>query len=171
MNESCAVNEPYPTTETGERNPCWAALLYNDYAGGVGELGAITKYIYQALTVAGDNSELASDLRCIAMTEMRHLELVGELIVSLGGDPKYRTLERCAERWWSGGNLNYCRDIRYFLREDIKCEQKAIAGYRLRLCQIRNEAVQTLIERIIKDELRHIEIFESWLDRLERDGE
>ena len=170
MNDSCVINEPYPTTETGERNPCWAALLYNDFAGNTGELGAITKYIYQALTVEAENPELAASLRCIAMTEMRHLELLGKLLVNFGGDPKYRTLERCAERWWSGGNLNYCRDACYFLREDIRCEQKAIAGYRLRLCQIKNAAAAALIERIISDELRHIEILEGWLKRLECPG-
>ena len=166
MDNNCVLDEPYPTTRTGERNPCWAALLYNDYAGNNGELGAVAKYVYQALTVAEKDPELAGELRCIAHTEMHHLALIGELIVSFGGDPKFRTLERCTEHWWSGACLNYCRDPEYFLRENIKGEQKAIAGYRLRLCQIKNDAARALIERIIKDELHHIELFEKRLELL-----
>ena len=37
------------TTETGERSPVWGAILYQDFAGSISELSALTKYFYQHL--------------------------------------------------------------------------------------------------------------------------
>jgi len=161
------ADEAYPPAETGERDPCCAALLYNDYAGSVSEFSAIARYLYQHFITAAKHPELSEELRRIAMDEMRHLELIGELIVSFGGDPKLRCLERCSERFWSGSFVNYGRDPRYFLTDDIKNEQKAVAAYRLRLCQLKNAPAKTLIERIIQDELRHIEALRSRLAQLD----
>jgi len=154
------------TTETGERSPVWGAILYQDFAGSISELSALTKYFYQHLILKKDYPDLAEDLMHISVSEMRHLKLLGELITSFGCDPKFRSIERCAENYWSADCLNYSRNLRYLLMENIKDEQKSVAAYRLHICQIKNTSAQAVLEYIISDELEHIKIFESWLERL-----
>ncbi|MBQ3049489.1 MAG: manganese catalase family protein [Oscillospiraceae bacterium] len=159
-------HHPAPSTETFERNPAYAAVLYNDFAGSLSEFSAVAKYFYQHLILQKTHPELASDLMAVSVKEMQHLKLLGELIVNLGGDPKFRNLEHSRESYWCGNRVNYSRNLQYLLMENIKDEQKSVAAYRLHICQIKNTSAQAVLEYIISDELEHIKIFESWLERL-----
>ncbi len=164
----CVLNIPYPPAEVKEKNPYYARLLLNNYAGQNGEMTAITLYLYQHLITEKCYEELSDSLECISIVEMRHLEMLGELISKLGGNPLFRTQNQGRSIYWSGKFVSEIQDPRRFLMKNIEAENIAIRDYKTRVCQINDPLVQNLLERIIKDEEHHITIFRRYLDEFEK---
>lgn len=158
----CTLDIPYPEIETSGRNITYANLLLNNYAGPVGELTAITQYFYQYFIVKYRHGEFARSLECISIVEMRHMEMLGELVVQLGGNPLLRTCSGNRSVFWRGNNISPNQNICGFLMGNIEAERQAIDQYRLRISQICDTKVQRVLERIILDEEHHIRIFEEY---------
>jgi bacterioferritin len=160
----CELNLSYPPVEVTEKNCTYACLLLNDYAGKNGELTALTQYFYQYLITKYKYINFGETLECIAICEMRHMEMLGELIVQLGGNPLYRTVNNRNNQFWCGYNVSSTQDIIRFLKENIQAENIAIKNYEARICQINDSKIQKVLERIILDEKHHINIFSSYID-------
>lgn len=159
MNEQNGIelNIPYPPAKADGVNIYFASLLTNDFAGPVGELSAVTDYTFQAL-VTPDQS-IASLVSGISKVEMHHLQLIGQLIVSLGGNPRFAVQNGCGTCFWNGQLIGYATNPRDYLREDIKNEKATIENYRNRIEQISDNGVRAVLERIIKDEEHHIDLY------------
>ena len=84
---------PYPPIHP-QKNPCYARLLAEDYAGVQSELTAIAQYLYQSVLTQTEPA-LAKTLARIAQDEMHHLQILAKLIHALGGDPHYRRRIAC----------------------------------------------------------------------------
>lgn len=114
----CRVQKPYPSAHIPVKNRKAADMLLAAYAdGGNSELTAITQYLHHAKTIS--DPKIADTVFCTALIEMLHLDMLGTMIESLGGDPKYL---RSNDYYWTGGYVNYGTvDLR-----------KAFAGYPLR---------------------------------------
>lgn len=163
---NCAVNKPYPSTETCCCNPCYAKLLSKDFCGPNGEMTAITQYLYQHFILQSCYPQTADLLECIARVEMTHFSLVGELIVNLGGDPKIGFCQGSTFNYWTGRYVDYQKCVENILEDDIKAEKAAIAAYCERKCQICDQTVCAVLDRIIADEKMHIQLFEDELKRI-----
>lgn len=167
MNEkpicSCHLELPYP--EAVPCCPCkrYARLLSRDFAGTASEMTAVNQYLYQSLVTAQCNPELSAALSCIANVEMHHFHILGELIVGLGGDPVIGAHGSGGFSYWSGRYPLYTGCISKMLKENIRAEQEAIRTYSMRICQIGDDCVQRILERIILDERLHIRIFEHFI--------
>ena len=85
------------------QNKRYAEVLYNSFAGEEGELTAVTQYIYEHIELKKFES-FSKILLSIAIEEMQHLELIGNLIRKLGGKPYYINKEKC---FWSSKNIKY----------------------------------------------------------------
>lgn len=159
---------PYPKVMVEEKNPYYADLLSQDYAGNDGELGAILLYSYQHFDKFKTNEELAKVLSEIAAVEMKHLELLGETIRLLGKEPIYKTCE--SERgncvMWNAASLDYTTDLKELLKVDIKEETAAIKNYKHHKKLIEDKYIKALIDRILLDEERHLEIFNKLYNEL-----
>ena len=88
----CALPEPYPEPRVAAPNAYYANLLLEDYAGVVSEMTAINQYLYHHFTFGEGFDELTELVECIAIIEMKHLELLAESILLLGVAPEFRTL-------------------------------------------------------------------------------
>ena len=121
------------TTHKEEKNPYYADLLSEDYAGIKGELTAITQYSYQHMEKFSSNIEFSKIMEEIAKAEMIHLELLGKTIKLLGKNPIYSTCE--ASRgdciMWNSNFVNYSTDLKDMLKIDISSEEAAIKTYTL----------------------------------------
>ena len=159
-NKDCTLNLPYPTTETGCLNTCCAKMLLPDLAG---ESTAVNQYLYQHWLLIKCYPELSELLACVAKTEMKHMGMIGEVIVNFGGDPRLGTCVGPIFSPWCSCSVNHTADVQKMLCVNIEGEKKAIADYRCRQCQIDNECVKALLGRIILDEQHHIELFEDIL--------
>ena len=94
---------------------------------------------------------------------MKHLEMLGKTIKLLGNDPVYKTCEasRGDCMMWSASNIDYSTDLKDMLKTDIKAEETAIKTYEHHKRLINDKYIKRMLDRIIMDEKRHLEIFNS----------
>ena len=157
----CRIQKPYPSAIMPVRDKDTAELLSNAFAnGGNAEFTAVAQYIHHAMTLKVP--DLSNLLWCIALVEMKHLEMIGQMIESLGGDLKFWRTNRA---YWSGGNVNYGNTVCEKLSLDLYAEEEAISGYTALLRAIEIPQVRTVIERILEDEQYHRELFTYALDQ------
>ena len=161
----CNLNLPYPPVQPG-RDPQTASLLLEDYSGAASELTAVTQYFYASAQMQGRcqaiYKQYAADLESIAIAEMLHLDLLAQAIIAKGGDPRYVTMGgRKPERCWNSGVIAYSKDPACILLESIDAEQGAINQYRRHIRCIEDVSVQALLERIVLDEERHLQLFQQ----------
>ncbi|MBP8641167.1 MAG: hypothetical protein KBI01_09790 [Oscillospiraceae bacterium] len=165
MNEQmygCELDVPYPPVQVSGKNLYYASLLTNDYAGVVSEMSAVMGYVFQSLV--SNNQIISATINCISIVEMRHLRYIGELIELLGGKPRFAVQSGCKSSFWEGQFISYEANPKYYLKENIANEKTAIANYSLRIKQINDNFVQSILNRIIMDEENHIRIFNALLD-------
>ena len=162
------IDLPYPEVRVEEKNPYYADLLSQDYAGSVSETTAVMQYSYQHFDKFKENKEFAKIIEEIAEVEMKHLELLGEIIKLLGKEPVYKTCE--SERgdcvFWTGDNVFYKTDLKDMLNADINSEKNAIKNYEHHKMLINDKYIKEMLSRIILDEKRHVQIFEMLLKNL-----
>ena len=167
MNEEYKItlDAPYPPAKADGCNIFYASLLTNDFAGPVSELSAVTQYTFQSL--ASKDQKAAALVGGIAKIEMHHMQLIGQLIASLGGIPRFAVQNGCGTSFWNGQLIGYDSSARDFLRENIATEQAAIANYSHRIDQIDDNGVRAVLRRIILDEEHHIDLYGQLLAELD----
>lgn len=158
------LDVPYPPAKAAGYNIFYASLLTNDFAGPVSELSAVTDYTFQSLV--SPDQQAAALVAGIAKIEMHHLQLIGQLIVSLGGYPRYAVQSGCGTSFWNGQLIGYAPNPRDFLHENIANEKAAILNYTHRIGQIEDEGVRAVLRRIILDEEHHIDLYGQLLAEL-----
>ena len=144
---------PYPEVK-GAHDPAAVAILKEDYAGAHGELTGILQYIFQQGRIE-DNEALSNALLQIAIVEMTHLDMLGDAIVALGGNPSFDD----GKYYWDASKVNYATGLKDMLAANIASEETAIADYERHAALMKNESVKALLERIIKDERLHLRFF------------
>lgn len=174
----CQSELPMPEGEVEGKNLDYANMLLDAYASAAdSEIQAITQYLYQHKTIA--NESIANTIMCISLTEMRHLDKLGDLIAALGGKPVFYNSNRY---FWSTGNIAYGdRDImcikldekdtkdKEIIREklllDIKGEVNAINGYKFIKSNINDKYIKRVLDKIISDEEVHISLFQEMIKK------
>ena len=151
-----ASNLPYPEIQV-EPNVAESKLLMPVYSGSSGELTAVMTYCFQ-MYITPKYPDIQEALEGIAITEMRHHELLGKAIYQLGGYPIMG-----ARTYWNGSLVNYTLDPRKYLRQNIVAEETAILNYERTILNLTTDSVKMLLERIILDEEVHIKIFKELL--------
>ncbi|MCL6589997.1 MAG: manganese catalase family protein [Firmicutes bacterium] len=157
-NHRCSLPERYPEPKVQAPNHYYAGLLLEDYTGTVSELTAINQYLYHHFTFH-HQKDLAELEECIAIIEMKHMELLAETIILLGGDPQFRTVSNNLASYWSATYVYYGIDVCDKLTADISAETQAIENYRRHQSLIDDPYIKELLERIIKDEEHHRKLF------------
>ncbi|MCK8825304.1 ferritin-like domain-containing protein [Fuchsiella alkaliacetigena] len=135
-------------------------LLLDDYAGKVSEVTAVKQYFHHHLVV--EEEDVAELLEDVAIEEMKHMDQLGNFLEEAGVDPRIWDAE---ERYWSGDYVNYQYDVCDILRADIDAELEAILQYYQHIEAISDPQVEMMLNRIIKDELRHIGLFMQKLSK------
>ena len=155
-------NNKYPIPKVERPNLQYAKILLDDFAGVVSEDTAINLYLYQTFSTNNTNPSFAEIMKKISEVEMHHLYLLGETIVLLGGNPIYGSFGNDnVLRLWNSANVNYTTNFKEMLETNIIAEQTAINHYQEQLKIIKDRYIQTLIKRIIEDELIHLSIFKE----------
>lgn len=162
----CAYPAPYPPVMVSRTNDYYAKLLLEDYAGQISELSAITQYSYHHFVLEEKAPDVADLLLCISLVEMHHLEILAETISLLGIDPRYRTIEdNNIEVYWNAQYVFYGNGLCDRITADIAGEWAAIESYRRHKQMINDPYVKAILERIILDELHHINLFNRMLGK------
>lgn len=157
------LSQPYPTLGKVKPNPAVVSMLQNAYAGAEGELTAVMQYSYNHL-LTQYMPALSELFACTAQVEMRHMELLGQMILAYGGDPRYFYFPDVRRaQWWMGGLVNYEKQPQHMLRRAIASEQNAVRDYQKLARQLKEPAACALINRILADEQHHIVLFKQAL--------
>lgn len=155
--------DPYPERRVVGKNPYYAQLILDDYAGKVSETTAIMQYIHHHMEMEATPSwQEVSDLEeGISIVEMLHLEMLGEIIIQLGASPCYNDgrQQPWTPQYIAYHNFDPCAQ----LRADIQSEYDAIHQYQAHIEVIQDPYIQALLARIIKDEEFHIKLFSEKL--------
>lgn len=114
---------PFPEVKYVVKNPMYANLLYDDLSGELGELSAVTQYIYEHMEIV-NFPELSKIMVKIAIQEMKHLNLVGELIKRLGKKPCF--IDSKGVNWNSKYVKYNFEDIVKIMKYNIETEKVAI---------------------------------------------
>lgn len=156
----CECDAPYPEIRAERKNAHYARLLSLAYAGQDSELTAILLYSYGHQVMRGKCPEMLSGvLSAVSVVEMRHLDMLGELIVLLGGDPRF-----CGPNPRVGINtamLGYACEPAQILRNAIAGEEAAIRLYGDLIKNINDGCVRAVLKRIVMDEEQHLKIFKE----------
>lgn len=139
-------------------------LIAPSYAGKEGELTAVLQYVYQSV-VLGEMGETETSRRVlsVAVSEMRHLELLGKLICRLGAPPVFTACPPYPVGYYSASCVNYAKTPRQMLSADVCAEENAIAAYERVLCRIRSGAAACVLTSILEEEKEHLHCFNELL--------
>ncbi len=151
------VDIPYPEIKVKEKNIKLAKEILSSYAGSVSEDTAIHNYIFQYLIL--ENDEIKNILKEIAIVEMHHLEILGELVKKLGLTPLYLSVSNDNTKWFSGEYVTYEKELKNILLDNIRNEELAIKNYEKIIIGTDDEYVKYILKRIILDEKMHIQVF------------
>ena len=149
-------NIPYPKLMNVRQNIKYADLLYDNFSGINGELTIVLQYTYEKLEIRYYEG-LSKIINSIVEEEIKHMELIGDLIKQLGKKPYYINKE---QKEWNTKNIKYYfNNIYDMLSYNIKKEKESILKYEEVIKYTQNKSIKQLIERIILDEKTHLEIF------------
>ena len=166
--DAYTVSLPYPESRPCRQDLRMARRLFPMYTGCAGELAAISGYLYAALRTEENTPELGRIFDDLARTEMHHFRILGRLIRDLGADPFIRAridgsqLPLELQEGCCDGRLR-SRNTRILLEQSLHSEQTAADNYRFLCTQTDDEAVRAQLHRIMQDEEKHVQLFESML--------
>ncbi|CVK20528.1 MULTISPECIES: ferritin-like domain-containing protein [Sporomusa] len=160
------VNAPYPPVRVDGPNPVYADKMLSNMGDVVSEMSDITRYFYIAVVAKPQFGAIATCFHHISIVEMHHLNIFAELAMQLGADPRL-WCGRPRKRWWSPSFISYPREICALIAESIEAERAAIRKYTRQANIICDRNIVAILNRIILDEKRHIQIFKEMYQQLQ----
>jgi len=153
----------HPEVKVAAQNRRHARLLYVLYIGRHGELSNISNLLHHTLTFESSYPTLSAVLHDIAAEELEHFRLLGECIRLLGGNPIPHIPMGRGEGSVGIHNLDTQRsdDVIEVLRDTIASKQITLAQYKRIRESIEDLHVRELLDSIVKDEQKHIELLSS----------
>lgn len=92
-------SKPYPIAAAQTKNRQYVRMIRNVYCGsGCSELNAAMQYFYHSLILRECAPQVSREILNIAICEMHHLELLGQLLCSMGSEPKFFGIPLLAAR-------------------------------------------------------------------------
>lgn len=160
-------NKPFPTTDGLCPDAFTLRIISPAYAAPTGELNAILQYLYHYYHFnACGYKKFAETIESIAISEMIHLKLLGEVITALGASPVYTFNPPAMFNFYSAKFVSYSRSLVCMAEDDVRAEKQAIHDYERMLRVLKNAKVKEIIERILEDERLHLAAFEDILHSL-----
>lgn len=83
------LSEPYPPAKARAENERYARIIRNSFAGRDSVLTAVLTCFYHSMRFEECAADLQKAFLGIAICKMHHLKLLGELLISLGSDPRF----------------------------------------------------------------------------------
>jgi len=163
-NNGYSAGLEYPEITNATNDIRTVKIILNLYASKASELTAILQYSYQAFVLMNNLPDVAKILEQISITEMHHLELLGEAIIAFGGKPLFINAQGDS---YNADAVFYCTNPVHMIKRDIQDEQDAINDYTKSANEVSNESLKELFLTIAEDEKVHKKILMEVLTELE----
>lgn len=164
-NDKYSDSSPYPELKVLGPNLFYASLLMDDYSGTISEFTAISQYLYHHFYFEEVDEELGELLEGVSITEMHHMEMLGEIIIKLGGNPIIAGTYSTCGNFWNGSFIQYGVELCQQLKADIDSEYSAIEEYEKHIYMISDPYIKAILKRIILDEKFHIKLFNKAINK------
>lgn len=156
-----AAEGAYPPINVTNKNSNYARAMLDNMGGENSEMSAVSLYFYNNLMADKKYEDIAYIFHKISIVEMHHLEIFGKIAYSMGEDPRLWTW-RCNKRvFWTPSYNNYPIEFNRLMHNSLKGELAAIDKYQYQIRNIDNHCIVSNLERIIKDEEVHVDIFKE----------
>ena len=144
---------------------CSAKIISSAYAGRDGELSAILQYLYQTINFdMFGYTNIANQLKNIAIQEMKHFELLGKTLIRLGANPIYTRFPPIRDNYFTTRYVNYINNPKQMLSISLNGEKCAIKEYDCMIQKLKNQTVINIIQSIKNQEEEHVKILENLLN-------
>lgn len=154
-----SVDLPYPNLSEVKKDVKTAAVIAPAYASMHGELNTILQYLYHYFNFVGDGDEETADIIMgITLSEMHHLQILGELLLRLGVDPVFTKMPPHCCNYYTSENVRYSKTPIKMLIDDVSAEIYAVKQYDKIASAITDEKVRAVINRIALDEEFHVKV-------------
>lgn len=162
--QNYCLSSSFPKVEKNKKNDKVVKKLLDIYAGSKSELTAVSQYLYESFYTRPNekDQELSEILEKISICEMRHVEVISQILLSMGVNPKFckyidNNFNLC--NYWSAGNVKYLTDPKKFIAYNIKLEEFAIEEYKELLALTDSDNIKSIVNVILDDEKAHLEVF------------
>ena len=143
-------------------NKYYADLLQDAYAGKHGESKMFLQFLYFSYVLCNFDKEFADCFCLIAKEDIEHHNLLGEIIVKLGGDPLYVSSKNIA---MSFAEIEALKSLKQIINLGIELKEKTIIDYKILLAKIAEKEIKNILEILISDEQKHKEMLENLLKK------
>lgn len=168
---SFIVKEAFPKIIPTKLDKDIVYKLVKINSGNKGEFTALSQYMYQHFILFHneDVSNIYEAMEKIAISEMIHFENIAKKLHVSNVDPRYckyidNNHNMC--EYWSGRYVDYVKEIKEIILSNIKLESMAIEDYKNLLNESKDENLNDIINRILKDEYSHLNYFNAILAAL-----
>lgn len=162
---SYKVDMPYPPVRVNGPNLIYACEILSNVGGIISEMSDVSRYFYNAVVTEPKFGYISECFHNISIVEMHHLNIFAQLALLLGEDPRLWSGGAC-KCWWTPSYNQYPREMRLLIDDSIKAEQAAICKYSKQAETIKDTNISAILNRIILDEERHIQIFNEMYHQL-----
>lgn len=163
-------SSPWPSIEIAGKNQRYAAAILSNIGACNSEMSAISLYVYNSIITKNFFFDIAECFHRISIVEMHHLNIFGELSIMLGTDPRLWSYQNGRMRYWSPACNRYPTRIGALVTNALNGELETIKKYQAQAEWIDDCSIKAILNRIIADELCHVEIFRSILAELNQDS-
>ena len=163
MDKPLILDLPYPTLDKITEDVRSAMIISPAYAGGHGELNAIMQYVYHYVNSSCISLSFAKTLMQIAIAEMKHLTVLGEVLYRLGVNPVFTEYPFYKWNYYSTRSVSYSRSQSKIIMDNLTLEITSINEYKKIIKELKNERVSSVISRIILDEELHVKVLKEIL--------
>ncbi|ADL03688.1 ferritin-like domain-containing protein [Lacrimispora saccharolytica] len=164
-----ADNSPWPPIEIISQNKRYGAAMLSNIGACNSEMSAISLYIYNGMITKSYFFDIAECFHKISIVEMHHLHTFGELSIMLGADPRLWSIQNGQTRYWSPACNRYPTRIGALVANSLASELETIKKYQAQAEWIEDCRIKAILNRIIADELCHVQIFRLILAELNDD--
>lgn len=156
----------YPKIAVAEPNKEYAKLLTMDLAFQKSEMTTMHQYFYQSWTIGHTYQTIRTVITRISEVETHHFNIIGQLISLLGGNPTCSAIQENKTEIWDGTMINYTKDIRELLKDNMEGEKMAAEAYHEQSLELKDPFISKMLCRLSFDEQLHYQIFKSFLSQV-----
>ena len=144
-------------------------LMILDNVGGMdSKVSTISQYMYNYIIIDDSFRELKTLFLDMAGGEMKHLNILMTLALTLNMNPSWWTClnDQCC--YWSPSYLNYSRQITNIIINALEIEYKMINKLLYQVNIIDDPKIISILNQIIYDNKKHITLLKKWETKLVR---
>jgi len=133
-------------------NGYYQGLITNLYAGNEGEVLTFMQELYQANIVYPFEKDQFEFLKKLYEDDIVHSRRLAEILVLMGGDPKYLNAHNI---WISGKSVDYVKSFKQILYSNLELKEKTIIDYKTAINKISDNNINLILTLNLEDEILH----------------